>query len=154
MPKRLVEFFLIDILIALDTVSRKTKGMQISDDLLHDEDAWLSVTRSLEIVGEAIKYVLDSDTIDKNFIKPSWRYVVDFRNVVAHEYFGLNADQIFDIAKKGAPKLELEVIDLLKKLPDKKMLTWVIEETKIELSESRRAMSVEYLESLQIKLGL
>lgn len=154
MPKRLIEFFLIDILIALNTVSRKTQGMQISDDLLHNEDAWLSVTRSLEIVGEAMKYVLDSDSIDKKFIKPSWRHVVDFRNVVAHEYFGLNADQIFDITKKGVPKLELELIDLLKNLPDKKMLTWVINETKIELSQNRRAMSLEYLESLQENLGL
>lgn len=33
------------------------------------------------------------------FIKPQWRKIVNFRNVVAHEYFGLDYEEIFSIAK-------------------------------------------------------
>jgi uncharacterized protein with HEPN domain len=63
MPRRPIEFFLVDILVALDTVRRKTECMKESVDLLRDEDAWLGVTRSLEIVGEAMKYVLESEKL-------------------------------------------------------------------------------------------
>ena len=117
MPKREGEFFIIDMLVALELIQRKTESMVVPEDLLRDEDAWLAVTRSLEIVGEAMKHVLESTTL-KDLTKPAWRDVVDFRNVVVHEYFGINADQIFDIVKTEVPGLEKDLISMLKRHPN------------------------------------
>jgi uncharacterized protein with HEPN domain len=153
MPKREIEFFIVDMLVALDLIMRKTESMTVSDELLYDEDAWNIVSRALEIVGEAMKNVLDSDML-KNIIKPEWRDVVDFRNVVAHEYFGINADQIFDIVKKEVPFLAKELVELLKKHPDQAIVRWTFEQAILDLQQMRRFASFEYLENLQKKLGL
>ena len=82
------------------------------------------------------------------YIKPSWRDVVDLRNIVAHEYFGINVDLIFDIVKKDVPKLENELIELVKNYPDLNAINWSIEQAKNDLKKSRRYESLEYLENL------
>ena len=148
MPKREGEFFIIDMLVALELIQRKTESMVTSDELLRDEDAWLAVTRSLEIVGEAMNHVLDNAAL-KNLIKPEWHDVVDFRNVVVHEYFGINADQIFDIVKTEVPVLEKDLIAMLKKHPYQDIVLWVIEQAKNDLAYSHRFASLEYVEELQ-----
>ncbi|MFH1253912.1 MAG: hypothetical protein V1646_00590 [bacterium] len=58
MPKRDLEFFIIDMLVSINTIQRKTKSITTAESLIQDEDAWLSVTRSLEIIGEAMKNAL------------------------------------------------------------------------------------------------
>ena len=151
MPKREVEFFIIDVLIALDTVKRKTQSLCDADQLLHDEDAWLAVTRSLEIVGEAMKMIVGNADL-KPFIKSYWRDVVDFRNVVAHEYFGLNAEQIFDIAKKDVPDLEQDMISLINQHKNRTMICWTIDQAKTDLEHTRRVASLKYLEDIEAML--
>ena len=151
MSKRDVEFFIVDMLVALETIQRYAAQFKSSDDLIRDEAAWSVVTRQLEIVGEAMKSVLGSEKF-KQVVKPSWRNVVDFRNVVIHEYFGINQDQIFDIIKNDVPLLEQELIELIKQLPDHKIINYVIEETKFDLKQINRLASLEYLNDLQLMI--
>lgn len=152
MPKRDLEFFVIDMLVAINTVQRKTKSIKTPESLLQNEDAWLSVTRSLEIVGEAMKNVLTSKQLNQEWINPEWRFVVDFRNVVTHEYFGLNVEQIFDIVKNDIVSLENELILLLKKIPQKKALLSAIDHAIIDLHKAHRTESIEYLKTITSKI--
>ena len=58
MPKRNIEFFIIDMLVAMNTIQRKTNTAETPEELLQDEDAWFIVTRQLEIIGEAMRQIL------------------------------------------------------------------------------------------------
>lgn len=152
MPKRDLEFFIIDMLVAINTIQRKTKSITTPESLLQNEDAWLSVTRSLEIVGEAMKNILISKQLNQEWINPEWRYVVDFRNVVTHEYFGLNVEQIFDIVKNDIISLEKELLLLLKKIPQKEAILAAIRHAIIDLQKAHRIESIEYLKTIASKI--
>jgi uncharacterized protein with HEPN domain len=153
MPKRDSEFFIVDMLIAINTVQRKTGLMQTPENLLRDEDAWFTVTRQLEIIGEAMRQILNYAAL--TYTAPShWRNVVDLRNIVIHEYFGIDADQIFSIVKIDIPTLEQELIAYTKKLPDRDKLQYAIEQAKIDLHRAHRFASLEYLEALQKEIAV
>ena len=153
MPKRSVEFFIIDILLALNAVSRKTQSITTANQLLRDEDAWIIVTRQLELVGEAMRNILACDTI-KSLAKPAWRMIVDFRNIVAHGYFGINADQVFDIVKKEVPVLEQELLALIKAYPDYVALLQTIQHAKIDLEQIGRVESLNYLQKIEQEINI
>jgi uncharacterized protein with HEPN domain len=147
MPKREIAFFVIDMLIALETIQRKTKNLSTPNELLENEDAWFAVTRGLEIVGEAMKYIMASYALG-HLRKSSWQDIVSLRNIVAHEYFGIDVDQIFDIAKNDVPELEQELMDLVKQYPDQTSIKLAIEQAIIDMKKAKRHHSVEYLGNL------
>jgi len=46
--------------------------------------------------------------------KIDWNRIKDFRNLVAHDYFGIDAEEVWQIIKKDLPKLEKEVLGIIK----------------------------------------
>ncbi len=151
MPKRKVEFFIVDILVSLDIIKRKTENIDYSDQLLQDEDIWLIVTRSLEIIGKAMKYILEVQTLSK-YIKPEWRNIVDLRNIVAHEYFGINVDLIFNVIQKDIPELEIDLISFIKSYPNANAINFAIDQAIQDLESSGREESMDYLQTIKKQL--
>lgn len=68
-----------------------------------DRKTFLAVLRSLEVLGEAARQM------PRNFREKhpeiSWREIGNLRNVIAHEYFGLEPEIIWDIVKSQVPSL-------------------------------------------------
>ncbi len=98
MSKRESELYLLDILIAYDKILRYTDSFQTGDDLLHSEMEWDATIRELEIIGEATK-----NLIQENIIGNDNRRIVNFRNQIAHGYFGIDADIVLDIVRNKLP---------------------------------------------------
>lgn len=151
MHKRGVEFFVLDILISIDLITRQTSALKniqsfVSDELLYD-----AVLRNFEIIGEAMKYILASKKL-ASFIKPEWRRIVDFRNFVSHEYFGISIKEIFKIIEKKVPKLKLEMMELLKNLKNEKELQVAIDSIKQELKYKGRQESLTFLVDIEKSL--
>ena len=95
--------------------------------------------RELQIIGEATKKLINSNLLSDDF-----RVVVDFRNLIVHEYFGIDADEIWDILKNELPSFEKEILSLFKRA-DRKILTKIIDANKKEL----RDKSLQYLKDLE-----
>jgi len=68
----------------------------------------------LEIIGETVK------NLPEFFIKQHpaipWKKMAGMRNILIHEYFEVDIDLVWKIAKKDIPKLKKQIISLLKKL--------------------------------------
>ena len=60
--------------------------------------------RNLEILGEAIGKL----PAEVTQLQPQipWRFITDFRNRLAHGYFGIDNDIVWDIIKNHLPRLE------------------------------------------------
>ena len=43
-----------------------------------------------------------------------WQKIKDFRNIIAHDYFGIDADEIWDIVNSKILPLKQEVEKLIK----------------------------------------
>ena len=99
-------FYLADIQESCEKVLRFTKGMTYKD-FVHDELHFDAVLRNLEIIGEAVKNI--SEELRKKYPNVKWRKIAGFRDIVAHEYFGINDETVWDIVENEVPAL-LEMV--------------------------------------------
>jgi uncharacterized protein with HEPN domain len=76
-------------------------------ELQNDRRTFLAVIHSLQIIGEAARQM------PKNFReehpKFPWREAASLRNVIAHEYFGLDIDIIWDVVQSRIPMLAEQI---------------------------------------------
>jgi uncharacterized protein with HEPN domain len=64
-----------------------------------DEMAFDATLRNLEILGEAVKGIPDIN----------WRGVAGFRNVLAHAYFAVDEETLWDIIANKVPQLLVQL---------------------------------------------
>lgn len=111
---RNIELFIFDIFIAIQKIKKVSSKFDKVQDLLHEFVAWDSVIREFEIVGEASKYLLR----DK-LLKSQYQEVVDFRNQITHEYFGIAQDIVWTIIHVDLDGFETIIIDLINNIEPK-----------------------------------
>jgi len=148
MPERKPEFFVIDILIAIDKIKRRTKGLMLQQ-FVSNENAVDATMRNLEIIGEAASHLLKSpDFLKKTDIK--WRKIVDFRNLAIHFYFGVDFDIVFnEIVVEKIPSLEQNLISFVKQHKDTTYFLYAITDAKADLAEMHRTESIAYLTKIE-----
>ncbi len=76
-----------------------------------------SVIRRLEIIGGAVKNL--PAEIKQLTPHIPWRDIADMRNVLIHEYFGIDKDLVWKVIKDELPPLKKEIKILLKQLSKK-----------------------------------
>jgi len=111
--KRESKAYLEDILEAIRRVKEYTSSLELEDlsEGTIETDATL---RNLEIIGEAVSQL--PEDFKKKFPQVPWRDIKDFRNVVAHHYFKINLERIWDIIQNQLDPLKEQVLGILKKM--------------------------------------
>ena len=110
------EFYLRDIVIACRNAHRfaaaiDRKEFEKSD--LHQA----AIQYNLLIIGEAASKI--SRGLRSRHKNVDWKSLKDFRNVLAHDYFALDTDVIWDSAVKSVLDIWAQVIEVLKiEFPD------------------------------------
>lgn len=84
----------------------------IYNNLLSDEWDQDAVMRNLEIIGEAANNL--DESFRANYREIPWRKIIDFRNVVVHDYADLDLEIVWQIISKDIPKLSSQIIQILK----------------------------------------
>jgi len=99
-----------DILESISLIREYVAGMDytIFEDDRKTQDA---VLRNLEVIGEAAR-ALPEEIRDRSDYFP-WAKIVALRNIVIHEYFGVNLRIIWDIISNKLDELEKVCRNLL-----------------------------------------
>jgi len=63
------------------------------------------------IVGEMVSKL--SDEFKNTHTNIDWYRIKDLRNLVAHDYFGIDAEEVWQIIKSDLPKLENDILAIL-----------------------------------------
>ncbi|MFQ5456105.1 MAG: DUF86 domain-containing protein [Nitrospirota bacterium] len=92
-----------------------SQGIEFNE-FKNDENLKRSFVRSLEIIGEATKN-LHKDFKNK-YPQVEWKNIAGLRDVLIHQYFGIDYRLIWDIVKNKIPKLKEEIEDILDELED------------------------------------
>ncbi|MGE5107836.1 MAG: DUF86 domain-containing protein [Sphingobacteriales bacterium] len=111
MSEREVALLLQDMLESIQYINDFTKGLSY-EEYENDLKTRYAAERSFEIIGEAAARV--PEDFKKKYQQIKWREVKDFRNILAHEYFGLDNSVIWNIIHFDLPELENEIKSLLK----------------------------------------
>ena len=106
-PDRL---FLLDIVEAADRVAIHLGGRD-REPSLRDVTRQAAVLHELSVIGEAANRL--SEDIRHRYAGTPWSKIVAFRNVVVHEYFGLNWEIIWNTATELVPELRRQVASIL-----------------------------------------
>ena len=106
-----VSAYLKHIREAIAKIEKYTKGGQkkfMEDTMIQD-----SVIRNLEIIGEAARN-LPTD-LRKSSPKVPWRSITGMRNVLIHEYFGVDLDIVWKVVTQRLPILKSHALAMLAK---------------------------------------
>lgn len=86
--------YLRDIVDSARKVLRYTQGLS-KDEFLADERTYDAVLRNLGIIGEAVARV--PKEVRDGHPEIEWRRIAGFRNIVVHQYFGVDDDVLWSI---------------------------------------------------------
>lgn len=105
MSERINELFLFDIYIAILKIENVSSKYMKPDELLYDFVSWDSIIREFEIIGEAVNILLKS-----GLLEPENRVIVDFRNLLIHNYFGVDAEEVWNVVKDDLCDFKMVVL--------------------------------------------
>jgi uncharacterized protein with HEPN domain len=101
------------ILDAISEIESYTKGVDFTQ-FSSNSMLFSACVRQLEIVGEAVNRLSD-DLIARN-PDVEWRKVTGLRNMLIHEYFGIDDRLIWSIIQKNIPDLKVKVGNIVSSL--------------------------------------
>lgn len=104
------KILLFDILDSIEKIEKYAKNVSENDffDNIQVQDA---VVRRIEIIGEAVKG-LPISFRNKHTDIP-WKKIAGTRDVLIHDYSGIDVDLVWKIIKNDIPKLKKQIKELL-----------------------------------------
>jgi uncharacterized protein with HEPN domain len=103
MPERDWRLRIHDMLGCIEKIERFTEGLDLTG-FEQDERTVDAVLRNLEVLGEAAVRIPEHIKTDNPDIP--WPQMRAIRNVVAHEYFGVNLPIIWETVTRRLPELK------------------------------------------------
>jgi uncharacterized protein with HEPN domain len=113
MKKREYGDFIQDILDCINHVEKFTQGMRFGN-FVKDTKTVYAVVRAIEIIGEATRNIPKS--IKEKYPEVPWIKMAGMRNRLIHEYFGIDLEILWEVAKRDVPKLKPVIQKVLKNM--------------------------------------
>ena len=110
MKKRDDIVYLYHILESIELIEQFIDGIDIGD-FIDNKMIHSAVIRQLEIISEASKLV--SDNLKNKYTAIPWRIMSDMRNVLIHQYFGVDLAAVWDTVKNDIPKLKRDINEII-----------------------------------------
>ncbi len=104
---------ILTLLDAIEKITKYTSGYKNADDFYENERDFDASMMNFIIIGEMVSRLADK-FIEANS-QIDWFRIRRFRNIVAHDYFGIDAEEVWQIIKNHLPKLEKDLQAILKK---------------------------------------
>ena len=111
------QVFLRHIFDEIMFLIKETEGIKF-EEFIKNEILKRACSRSLEIIGEAVKNL--SPDFKKRYKEIEWKKIAGLRDKMIHGYFGVNWDIVWDVIKNQIPKLKEQVENILDRVESQK----------------------------------
>jgi uncharacterized protein with HEPN domain len=98
------------ILDAADKIIDYSLQFSNADDFFSDQKSFDAVCMNFIIIGEMVDRI--SDEFKLKYSEIDWKNIKGLRNSIAHDYFGVDAEEILSIIRLHIP----ELIESVKKI--------------------------------------
>lgn len=105
---------LLAILDAANKIIAYTKNIKDADTFFADAKTFDATLMNFVVVGESAAKL--SDALKNNSAHIPWNKIKGFRNIIAHDYFGVDAEEVWQIIQNHIPILIKDVGSLVKSI--------------------------------------
>jgi uncharacterized protein with HEPN domain len=102
MFKRNLQLYIKDILESANAIKQYINNMDY-ETFSQDRKTFSATIREYIIIGEAITALME--ILEEKLPEYPWRMVKDFRNLIIHEYFGVDSKIVWDLTTKELDEL-------------------------------------------------
>jgi uncharacterized protein with HEPN domain len=92
------------IIEAIDRIIEYTTDIKSADDFNNDYRNFDATMMNFVVIGEMVDKI--SDELKSNHPEIEWIKIKGFRNIVAHDYFGIDAEEVWQIIRNKIPDLK------------------------------------------------
>jgi len=97
----------LSMLEAIEKIFDYSKNYDNPDDFYESQRDFDAAMMNFIILGEMVTRLSEQFTERYNHIE--WCKIRGFRNIVAHNYFGIDAEEVWEIIQLHLPKLKNEI---------------------------------------------
>ncbi len=104
------KLYLIHMSECINRVNKYTTGGRdefMSQSLIQD-----AVVRNLQVMAESSKRI--SDERKNRHLEVDWQEISGFRNILVHDYLGVDLELVWNIVTNELPGLEMAILSMLK----------------------------------------
>lgn len=99
----------------LDAIDKVLRYVQVGREEFMASSHWSDATiRQLEIIGEATKRI--GEDLRQKYPDIPWRRIAGLRDVLIHDYMGVDLEAVWTIATENIPVLQKQLDDILRDL--------------------------------------
>ncbi len=100
-------FNLLALLEAIEKIETYSMDFESGDDFYHDAKSFDATMMQFVVIGEVIARIDEEYKQEHSHIP--WQEIKNFRNIIAHDYFGIDADEIWSIIQLHLVPLKKEI---------------------------------------------
>lgn len=90
----------------IETYTELDKSLYMESTIIQD-----AVVRNLQVLAESTQRI--SDKVKTNYPDTEWQAISGFRNILVHDYLGLDLKLIWSVVEKRLPPLRIEIDKML-----------------------------------------
>jgi uncharacterized protein with HEPN domain len=107
---------LLAIIDACDKIKKYAADFWDADSLYADEKTFDAVLMNFVVIGEAVIRLSENLKLQESHIP--WSKIKGFRNILAHDYFGVDAEEVWQIINQNLADLGVDIHKIIEDLED------------------------------------
>ena len=101
------KLIILSILEAIDKIHRFASNYSNPDEFRNNERDFDACMMNFIIIGEMVSRL--SNKFIEQYSHIDWYKIKGFRNIIAHDYFGIDAEEVWQILSKHLPQLKKQL---------------------------------------------
>jgi uncharacterized protein with HEPN domain len=103
-------YIMLSMLETIDKIFQYTCSYKSAEELYKNDRDFDAVMMNFIVLGENVNKL--SNTLKERTKQIDWNKVYGLRNIIAHHYFGINVDMVWQIIKNNLPQLKIQLKEL------------------------------------------
>ena len=111
MSKRDYFLFIEDVVSSIEKIEKYIKDVSF-EEFSENDMVMDAVIRNFAVVGEAVKKI--PREIKEKHTYVEWKEAAGFRDILIHEYFGVDPEAVWETIKNNLPSFKENILKVLK----------------------------------------